>query len=294
MQENYELWLANKRFASQEERLHPKQRYEFHNILERYLLARDNRVPNARQKLQQELKEKGIDITIKFPYRIEVQPQELLETATDLEYGEFKLPLTPRVKNLIKRSSPEAVMSSALRYASLLPRGQQWSIPLSVAKILFADGFVNEGFASPFNSKFLTLKGRYYSLYPDTDEALGSSGTFFTTNLVTVPGNWYLNPPWIESIMNRMVDQVLTAMSADDSKTYFIIIADWPDTPAYIKLKPVAFLHTTMKKGTYYYEDMENNKVPANFNTAVFVVGNEKGMSKEMFDEVISTWLEMK
>jgi len=290
MQTDYELWLANKAFAKQEERVPPKLRYEFQNILERYLISRDNSIQTARQKLYNELHEKGINVTLKFPFHVPVSPSRLTETDTELIYGDFKLPLTRRVKALIKLSNTLDVMRSALRYAALLPRGQQWSIPANVAKKLFNDGFVNEGFASPFNSKFLPLGGKYYSLYPDVDTPLGSSGTFFTTNLVTVPGNWYLNPPWIESIMDRMVNQILAAMSADDTKTYFIVMADWSDTSAYLKLKPRAIHHTTMMKGTYNYETPEGEKIPAKFNTAVFVVGNPVGMSDEMFQDVIATW----
>ena len=88
MQTDYELWLANKAFAKQEDRVPPKLRYEFQNILERYLISRDNSIQNARQKLYDELHEKDINITLKFPFHVPVSPSRLTETETELIYGD--------------------------------------------------------------------------------------------------------------------------------------------------------------------------------------------------------------
>ena len=97
-----------------------------------------------------------------------------------LEFENVIFPLDSRLKYLIKISNHQYVMTMLFRYSSFGLTGQHCSLPFNVYKYLYDEYNVRgECFASPLNSKLITLKDTFFcTLFKDTDEIFGSKGPF--------------------------------------------------------------------------------------------------------------------
>lgn len=138
----------------------------------------------------------------------------------------------------VERGGPAALARAAVRYADLADGSQQLGLPVAHYAALYAAGFRSEGFASPFNSRFLALGGAgaaYCSLFPDTDAPLGSLGSFFDADL-NAPGRgaWAVNPPFVESLLGRALAHVGAALAAAPAAAPLLVVflmPAWDDSP---------------------------------------------------------------
>ena len=197
--------------------------------------------------------------------------------------------------------SPTDVMLMVLRYKSHLIGGQQWGIPHAVYQDLYEKwGARYEAFASPLNSRMIGMKGaQFCSLFPDVDKIFGSLGNIFDVDM-TNPLNleekpdrvvWVVNPPFVESIMEKIMDKTVEALKrADDQEmVVFVVLPSWKDSGAHkIIMDNTWFLRDayTLDKNEHYFEG--DDKIIARFKTDVFVMDTmikkwekEEGMSGE-------------
>lgn len=287
MEHNYNNYLLTQKLLSVIP-LNNRDKYEYTNIIERFLLNRANTrgiihtfdTINATDKplidkMNEELKQKQINININtiidiFNIQIPISmiKADCILTDNSISYRTFTYPMTNRIKLLLTMGTKEQVMTMLLRYASIVNGGQQWSIPFAKAKKLFENGYKYEGFASPLNSNLLPLGGKYCSLFPDTDVPFGSLGAFDYEKINRYSdGNWILNPPYTEYMLLYTVTEILKVST---SIKIYMIIPNWQDAEFYKVLVNTPFRKTVtlLKKQQYcYYCAYTGITIPAKFDS---------------------------
>lgn len=270
-------------------------KYELQNIFERYMTATyplykftDN--PDATKQLIKELKEKKVshlweqikDVDkIDTQERIYLNQDDLTIAGHDdfvlFKYRSFSHSLAKSKFILLynalndKKNAELTIFISLLHYLTLMPRGQQWSIPLSNYKKYMGKGVTIEGFASPFNSRALQIgdKNFRYCSVSSTDVPFGSLGNFFDQNFkgYTV----VINPPFIESILERTAVKCSEQLEMHPCKFVFNG-PNWSDSKYFQILSKSKFLTDTKfyKKGQHTYEDTSGKEFTANFGSVVF------------------------
>ena len=288
--------------------LNKKLQYEAKNIIERWLLTLANDCQGdedkifderklsltypATLKMQSEMKEKKIpNLARKFENVIDSSLNYLALTSypgKDIAINKdtvivsnYSRTLPPGKLEILLQmnNSFEVLGKMIMRYASLLPGGQQWAIPIEMYKFMTQRyGVTIEGFASPINSQILYINKefKYCSLFPDTDEPYGSLGSFFTNDFTNL--NVYANPPYVENIMDRMVRKIVETCENAGKNTarFFITVPEWKDADFYANLLTSPFLvyDISFPKGKHFYVDTNNGfeKIPAYFGTHLFVI----------------------
>ena len=118
------------------------------------------------------------------------------------------------------------------------PRGQQLALSDVILKeVAHQYKVCYEGFASPMN-RCLAI---YYSAFPAIDEHFGSHGSFFDTE---IKRNIYINPPFVEEVLEKAFDNAEDSMSKNKINVLFIMPC-WDDANAVIKAKASKYLKET-------------------------------------------------
>jgi len=302
--------------------LNSRQSYEMRNILERWLLGLYNRyglpeswellpTPSDQvvdEKAAQEILEKGIRPTLEESQTLVnslwnqveqfeltvfaggLRPAEIRLTQTEISYKDEEFRLTERIGYLLGRWSREDIMRMLLRYESVLPGGQQWGIPWPVADILYSLGFRNEGFASPINSRLLDKPDtRFCSLFKDTDAIFGSLGSFFEVTLSDYPGAWIINPPYLPSLFDHVLEKIETYLQKQGSRA-FVLLPYWTDTQIYQRLSehPALITREIMDGGSYYYHGINKEMITPRVKAVYFILGDP--LPPEILVQIRSAW----
>lgn len=271
--------------------------YEAKNIIERYLISLLNGIANSKDKMLNEFSGKNLIFEPEILERPKIQTLTNIEkfsTENDkLTIGEFKVIFTERMRYLCNKYGLYITGITYLKYDSILPGAQHWGIPWEVSNLLYKYNFLNEGFASPINSRLIDLpNGKYCSIFPDTDP--DSLGSFFDVDLIEYDGNWSINPPMIETIIESSVDKILTNLTLHAGKAYFISLANWIDMDSYKRLQYNKNLKKMqiLYRGTYYYQNPDKDIIKANFNSVYFVLTDENhpGFPDEFYEELYKAW----
>jgi len=204
--------------------------------------------------------------------------------------------------------TPMEVASMILKYKSHLYGSQQWGLPNQVFDQLYSDyGVKYEAFASPLNSGMMVKdKGRFCSLFLDTDRVFGSLGNFFNINLwedgagagnadgagvgnADGAGNadengvgeavgWIMNPPFIEDLLEKSLEKVFrdleTGRRLGKRIRVFGVMPGWYDSKFYQRLKDFWGLRyiEKLKPNKYFYES--DRRIVARFESVVYVLDN--------------------
>jgi Phosphorylated CTD interacting factor 1 WW domain len=284
--------------------LNQRDSYEMGNILERWAIATCQAesalhvITEATEKMRAEMKEKRINdinrringiLNVKIPKsracQLTITCGQVVDKLDDephykIKYGMFERVLSEsRLKLMREFASDDEILICALKYEALFPGSQQWNIPKAVYDIMITDyGVSLEAFASPFNSQIMAHKKQFCSLFADTDAVFGSIGNFFTAD-ISAHTNITVNPPFIISVMDAavqcIIDECVDRRANGGQFRAFITVPSWTDADYFIKLSESQFLtHAISKnKGEYYYEDCAaNKKIPARFNSTMFVL----------------------
>ena len=216
-----------------------------------------------------------------------------LECAVELAgSGEivFNQPLDGAIEALIKMRSCTAALAVAVRYAVIASGGQQWGLPRNhVRELHRLHGVRNEAFASPLNSRLLGLPDAHFcSLFPDTDGPFGSLGDFFAVDLAATPGNWVVNPPFVEALIERAAARCLDACASADTRgadtrgapeiTFYFVVPAWRDARFYQMLheSPHCAAELALEPGRYYYETPAGARVPTRAPSVYFALSSKK------------------
>ena len=189
--------------------------------------------------------------------------------------------------------------AAALRYESTLSGGQQLGLPRSHYAKLYGLGVRNEGFASPFNSRFVALgagDAGFCSAFPDTDAAFGSIGPFQSADMAGSQTSWSLNPPYIETLIGVTNDRATVALdsaasnSSRDPLLIFVLVPVWDDSKhirALVKNKyTVAVEH--LKAKSYKLEEPNGRKFVAPFDVYYIAMRSIKPNNTEL-SKIVST-----
>lgn len=154
----------------------------------------------------------------------------------------------------------------------------QAAVPYRFMKYINKHFGVNfECFASPVNSYF----ENYCSAFKDTDKYFGSQGNFL--KYFPDSGSFEANPPFSEDLMLKMVNHMETLLESEEPFCFIIILPDWQDSEAGIKIKNSKYFITDIiaKKGEHFYRDItQKNHFPAIHNTRISILQNKSGSKK--------------
>lgn len=216
-------------------------KYEAQAICERFLLTMFNQknaplspdvpfreCPQAEQKFYKEIAEKAR----RNRDRRRVDWKEILTTPQKPVAG--KVPMKgERAEAFVSDYGEHAFASVALQYEILGNAGAQWGIPQQVydklSAVKLGDARVTlEGFASPLNSRLRGKPGCGYCSILPADAKYGSEGDFFDVAPRDPSRIMTVNPPYIESIMERACELVLA-----EGIRGLVMLPRWTDTPAH-------------------------------------------------------------
>ena len=283
--------------------------YESINILERWLISSTNlgqldcdtvfpsniRTLSTTKKMKEEFEEKKIlDSEKKIDFlcnqvenflRKEFESQEykieisLGEKSVSLKYNNFCISFSEeRISLLLKKTEIKHLMTTILRYQCISPGAQHWNIPFEIYKLLDDEFELEiEGFASPFNSQLLKLKGgNFCSLFKDTDSVYGSLGSFFDQSFIGKRA--ILNTPYLPEILEKIVEKCISTCSkTKDEETILIInVPTWRDAKFFQHLQNSQFKKKEFDhpKFEHYFENSNLNDIPvlATFGASWFVL----------------------
>jgi len=295
----YSRWLTSKaaldRIISQSR---PGKEYEVRAAFERYMISSINFPDNidaAQRKFADELQEHGCTSTsalsiIRDAFASvgahatpDIPPEIIGNTVI---YGSFTRRVDPdRLALLRSRANDDAIIRMIIRYSSMMPAGQQWSIPDAVYDVLVNDfGADIEAFASPLNSRMMSRGGNYFSLFRDTDEPFGSRGSFFEGARRDMPGHVsVVNPPFTPDVMERAISQCIDICESGGSKsdtTMIIIVPNWTDADFHSRLLSSRCLQAwkVIPRGNAYFES-DSAVIITKFDIAVFILAESRARS---------------
>lgn len=198
-----------------------------------------------------------------------------------VSYKKFRQKLNPvLISRLRQKATDEQIIRMILRYAKHFANGMQWSVPQEVLFYLHDNFDVDcECFASPLNA----ILPRFGSLYLDTDGVFGSIGDFFSQKFDA--GNYTINPPFIEPILNQCISKLLYDLRLADTQNkgirVFCFIPEWRDSNFFQQFMrtPYRVYTETLYRGKHFYNSDER-QVIATFNSAFFVLQNKHFVRK--------------
>lgn len=281
-----------------------KTLYELTNCIERWVITKLNNINNADEKLIEELSRinklsSKIDLVLKCT-KVEYKNNYILLHKMGIEdyiiIDNLKIDgkvvaieVTDRMRNIVIKLGRDVLFRLIQRYLPLMVSihvkydkivcdfaGQHWTVSKEFGEEIYKKYEIrNEAFASPFNSHSL---GRgvcnYYSLF-DEDDEVGSLGNFFNIKDYSKlpPGNWMVNPPYIESIMIKMADKVIEIVNYCKYKgipiLFYIILPKWEDCEALIKLDKVS----SDKKDFFFpFVNHKGEPIKAKFPARYYIV----------------------
>ena len=220
-----------------------------------------------------------IAIALQFIQLPQFEPAPLANRTGDtVTVGEYSRTLPPgRIDLLLQKGDLTSIGIMSLRYSCLLPRGQQWNIPLPIYELMVNRyGVTVEGFASPINSQIIAVNPnlRFCSLFLDTDAVFGSLGSFFDQRFDNV--KVLANPPFVLDIMNRMAQFLLQTFETATNLTCICVVPAWLDAEFYEILSTHPYLKLIVElapQAHYYVNSNDNNaRIRASFPSLVFVM----------------------
>lgn len=196
------------------------------------------------------------------------------------------------------KSLPHALME--MRYglfgAPNSTSSNHWGMPRVVYDELYNAGFNHEAFASPLNSRLMGKPGaKWFSAFPNVDKAFGSSGNFIGAApnpdaTIESASRWVCNPPYVESIMRaattKFFNAIITCERAQlPAPLVVFIMPDWDDCDAVISMREIARRIIPLRKDKHYYENTDEKRIIARFDSVVLIVGGDPEDHKT-FDEI--------
>jgi hypothetical protein len=182
-------------------------------------------------------------------------------------------------------ASPKDTAILMLNYYSILSASQHWGLTSSHWAKLVTFGVRNEAFASPINSRIIISGGNYFSIFPH-DTVFGSRGNFFDCDMDDYPGDWCINPPFTEDLMEKTVDKVLKFLEYDNligsPVNIFLLMPSWDDAKAVNKLRASEYkiFEKKLVKGSYNFEDKNGVEFVSCVDSLYFVLSKDSSPEK--------------
>jgi len=183
-----------------------------------------------------------------------------------------------------------------------MARGQNWNIPYKWYNYIYETyDVILEGFASPLNSQLMLLgdNTNFCSLFKDTDGVFGSLGNLFKLDIKKYAEehnnkvSLTLNPPYIEKLMDMMVDLIDRWFTIVPKLRIFTGLPYWPDATSLQRLQKHKYLKFTklLKRGEFYYENSLDKLVPRIYHAGgyeIYVLANyEKDKNEPEYESTL-------
>lgn len=286
-------WMCyNKKIMKVTKNMDKKQKYEFDNIIERFLISfvNFNDINNSKKQMELELDNKNIVIKNNFIDKLikcfTVNNQQLYDITYNYKNNKFKIKIKmdsiktsiilpqERFDFLVKKSNNnmEYIAYTILKYNLIGGmKGQNWSIPKEIYQQMIDLYDVSfECFASPFNSQLVLLRddANYCSIF-ESDKIFGSYGSFFNAidkNLLKGK-NIVINPPFIEHILEETAKY---AIKHDGIVVFFGPY--WKDAKFIELLESANAYKQILKANKHYYTSYNGDNIMAKFDSVVFTL----------------------
>lgn len=187
------------------------------------------------------------------------------------------------------------VAKMVVRYSSIGAGGQFTMTPRSVIKFLVQEYDIRyEGFGAPFNVDL-----PFCSLMFDVDLPFGSMGPFDWQQLIRHSGNWSINPPFTEALLELAVSSIIDACSYIEQnqrnhenmqRQFHILFPGWEDLEWMDILTGKIYNKylistTTMDIGDFSFERTNGDKLYAPFGGLVYAVFSPSGKNNKFFND---------
>lgn len=166
---------------------------------------------------------------------------------------------------------------TVIKYNNILNVGNQWRINMNFYNALYNKYKINiEGFASPLNAAFLSKHIPFCSIF-ESDKCFGGIGNFFDLN--ELDGKTIsINPPFIESLINRVYEKCNEWLNRYSIKL-ILILPDWKDAKYYNNFMNSKYLieYKIYKKGKLPVEHVNGKEIKVkknNYNMIFLVLSN--------------------
>lgn len=212
-----------------------------------------------------------------------------------IQYKDFSMTFLSERWNIFiqKKISLKDIALMAMRYKSILSTSPQWNVPRGVFENTVKMLNVSlEGFSSPINSQLMLIssKGRYGSLFKDTDEKFGSIGNLFLLSGEDVEGlTLFNNPPFIEPILNHLIEIQEKWLTNVECRILMFAPA-WEDADFYIRSLSSSHLiyNRRLRREEYFYETTNDDgkviRIIAHFDSHVFLFSSFLNEKKQNYD----------
>jgi hypothetical protein len=139
-----------------------------------------------------------------------------------------------------------------------------------------------ECFASPFNNNL----DNFFSLIYPIDKYYGSKCDFFENFLKVKYDVYIINPPFVESIINRVLSLIEQKMKSDNIQI-FMYIPQWDDLilPWYDKINKIynSKLFKLKKNNSILFDYINNKPIKDTFGTYLICINN---ISSDLYDKI--------
>ena len=201
----------------------------------------------------------------------------------------YRFQMSPRVKVLQEREeiNDGDIAKMVVRYSSMGAGGQFTMTPRSVVSFIAKTFDIKyEGFGAPFNVDL-----PFCSLMYDVDIPFGSMGPFSWKQLLRRSGNWSINPPFTEKLLELTVSNVLMAcdhLPTRDETQFHVLFPGWEDNPWMDILtgkdySPYLVETIHMKLGEFSFERIDGTPLYKPFGGLVYTVFSPAGKSHSTF-----------
>jgi hypothetical protein len=191
--------------------------------------------------------------------------------------GTFESPPSVRLRYLVQTFGEEPTATMLMRYEAAGSGSYQWGDPVSVHRLYYVEfGARHEGFSSPLNSRFLGQSGiKFCSAFPDVDAPFGCVGNFFQVDLGKHEGGWTVNPPFIESVLERAAEKVLQCFQNGHKCYFFMNFPYWTDSRGWQLLdqSPHKTARFDFEAGEFLIQDSYGGSIRPRMKLSIFVMG---------------------
>lgn len=197
---------------------------------------------------------------------------------------------------LVSQTSKQKVVRLVAYYTLLgLTTGQFWGLdPKFYGTISRKYGArAVECFASPFNH----VLPNFYSPLTAVETKYGSVGNFFHDFLKDTRFSTYvINPPFVESIMKIVFDQIVQKLAMDRPVEIIIYLPNWKDItiPLVERIQGVTKSVKTsilQKNRSIVYDYNKQHSFTARFETIVIMASNKSFVDESFFRNLVGTML---
>jgi hypothetical protein len=267
-----------------------KKNYNVHKIMSEFFLQILNNedIQVVKEKFLKDIKYKKITLLydIDFNKKIEIkkikysikQKNEIVNVNFTINYNDNKINIYKNIPNKIYNKIKKKGKEKYLLFFYIIvgfDTGQFWGLHPDFYNYIKKNYKKTiECFASPFNNNL----NDYFSLIYPIDKYYGSKGDFFENFLKVKYDIYIINPPFVESIINKVLLLIEEKLESQESVQIFTYIPQWDDLilPWYNKMSKTYYLKIFKLESdnTMLFDYINNKSIKDTFGTYIICINN--------------------